>query len=72
MKSSIYVERPDRQDFTLSTTMMLKEWKEVRKALHDNGDFTARCFADHIRKLVDKAEQLFDEYSQSAPEPDDG
>lgn len=69
MKSTIHVEEPDQQAFVLSTTMTLKEWKLVKKALVNSGDYTPRCFADHIRKLVDLAEEQFHEYSGPGSSP---
>jgi dsRNA-specific ribonuclease len=70
MKSSIFVENPERQEFTLAATMSLREWKIVRRELEDSDKYEAKCFVDHIRKLVGEAEKQFDAYS--APESTDG
>ena len=63
MRSTIFAHEPELNQYLLHTTMTLKEWKAVSDSLGDCKGYEAQCFRDHIRKLVDKAEEQFSEFS---------
>jgi hypothetical protein len=58
MKSTFKIERPDDIEVTLTTTMTLREWKQVKQDLAGN-TYAQRCFADSIRDVIARAEQQF-------------
>ena len=65
MNSKMFVDQPDTRAYTLMTTMTLKEWKQVRNALKEDNCFVARCFIDHINRLVLEAENQFFAYNEA-------
>lgn len=62
MKSSIAVTDPNSIAMTLSVTMTVGEWKQVRKSLDEDVIFSVPTsnFKRAIRELVEKACGNFD------------
>lgn len=59
MDAKSFISNPDRTEATIVMTMPLKDWKEVRDALRDNGASGPWQVHRVIGELVDKMEERF-------------
>lgn len=57
--STAIIENPDKIECTLTFTMTLKEWKQIRKTLDSNPSYAELKVTDEIIDLVRKVEQVF-------------
>ena len=61
IKSVMKASEPDTINMTMQVTMTVKEWKELRKLMGDDGEYwsTASTFSRAVRDLIDHAQQHF-------------
>ena len=57
--STAIVKNPDKIECTLSFTMRLDDWKQVRKTLNSNAAYAELKLIDEISDLVYQLEQTF-------------
>jgi len=57
--SEAKIENVDNIECTLSFTLKIKEWKQIRKTLNSNTAYAEMELITEIRELVTKPEQVF-------------
>ena len=57
MRTVFSLKQPEKIEATMTITMPLEEWKDLRDQLSDR--WPASRFSDQIRDMVAKAEQVF-------------
>lgn len=58
MKSTFKMQNPDAVEMTLTVTMTLKDWQELRHQLV-GGPYLSVTLASHVRKMVDDATNAY-------------
>lgn len=53
------IKNPDEIECTLQFTMKLKDWKQIRKTLSSNANYTELQIMNEIMDLVRQFEKIF-------------
>lgn len=53
------IENPDAIMCTLEFTMKLKEWRQIKKTLHNNEDYVELHIIREISDLIGQLEKVF-------------